>query len=321
MKISKIHINILFFIIITSGCEMENKLVEIVSITTSATDAIPGEIIHLSCKAEDGDGDKLIYNWVATSGELSINRDSAQWTAPNKKGFYQIVCKVSDGYGASDAAIITIGVCELQIIDMSTIDIGEWNFEGSANWDDINNELELTPAQNSLVGTAFNTADTVSGYQVEIGFDFYIGDGSGADGLTLTALDVDRMTTFLGETGGGIGYGGLPGWTLEIDTYFNGSETDSTSDDHLMFTFDGNPSNKLLWSALPEMEDTGWHSMEIKVNAPHVYAAVDSIVYIDSDIDGWNEFNAVVGFTAGTGGLTNRHMIRELIVSTKSKCK
>ena len=66
----------------------------------------------------------------------------------------------------------------------------------------------------------------------EIAFDFYIGDGSGADGLTFTALDVNRMTTFLGESGGGIGYGGLPGWTIEIDAYYNGG-ADPTPNDHL----------------------------------------------------------------------------------------
>ncbi len=321
MKQFKIYPNILFILMITINCEIENKSVEVISLTASSIDVSPGEMITLHCKAEDGDGDKLIYSWDATSGTLSFNNDTARWTAPNEKGFYHVICKVSDGVGASDAAVITIGVCELKTIDMSAIDIAEWNFEGSASWDATNNELELTPAQTGLVGTAFNTSDTVSGYKVEIGFEFYIGDGTGADGLTLTALDVERMTTFLGQTGGGIGYGGLPGWTLEIDTYYNGAETDSTSDDHLMFTFDGNPSSKLLWSALPEMEDTGWHLMEVKVNAPHVYVAVDNVVYIDSNVDGWDEFNAVVGFTAGTGGLTNRHLIKGLMISTQSKCR
>lgn len=321
MRQIKVYYSILVCLIVSMGCELENKPVEIISITASDANAIPGEIIILSCKAEDEDGDKLIYKWSSFSGSLSVNSDSAEWTAPNKKGYYDVVCKVSDGYGSSAAAIITIGVCDYQTIDMSNINIDEWNFEGSANWDFTNKVLELTPAQTGLVGTAFNTVDTVSGYQVEIGFDFYIGDGSGADGLTLTALDVDRMTTFLGESGQGLGYGGLPGWTIEIDTYYNGVNADSTSDDHLMFTFDGVLSNKVLWAALPEMEDTGWHFMDVKVDAPHVYVAVDSIVYFDSDIDGWNEFNAVVGFTAGTGGATNRHLVRGLIISEKGDCE
>ena len=316
------YLSIIFIIILCLfGCEIKNNSVEITSLTASSSEAIPGETIKLYCEAVDTDGDKLVYNWDANSGTLSVNKDTALWTAPMEKGFYHIACKVSDGIGASDAALITIGVCDLQTIDMSEINTSEWNFIGSANWDATTDILELTPAQNSLVGTAFNIADTVSGYNVEISFQFYIGDGSGADGLTLTALDVDRMTTFLGETGGGIGYGGLPGWTIEVDTYFNGVETDSTSSDHVMFTFDGDESSKLLWSALPEMEDTGWHLMEVKVNAPHIMVSIDQVVYLDANVDGWYDFNAVVGFTAGTGGLTNRHLIRGLTVSTKGECK
>ena len=197
---------------------------------------------------------------------------------------------------------------------MSEINVEEWNFEGSAFWNDSENTLELTPAETGQVGTAFNTLDTISGFQAEIDFDFYIGDGSGADGLTFTALDVDRMTTFLGQSGGGIGYGGLPGWTIEIDTYYNGG-VDPTPDDHLAFTFDGNSNEYLLWSALPEMEDNGWHTIKIRVNAPHVYVEVDEIVYINEDVEGWTDFKAIVGFTAGTGGATNRHAIKSLIVS------
>ena len=51
--------------------------------------------------------------------------------------------------------------------------------------------------------------------------------------MGLTALDIDRMTTYLGGTGCGIGYGGdatctsgpaLPGWSIEVDTYYNGGQ-------------------------------------------------------------------------------------------------
>ena len=42
---------------------------------------------------------------------------------------------------------------------------------------------------------------------------------------------------------------------------------------------------------------------------------VDDIVYIDEEVEGWTDFNAIVGFTAGTGGATNRHAIKNLIVS------
>ena len=283
-------------------------------ITEDSLKFFPNSENAFEVTASDPEGDEIYLNWNIESGIFNSENTIAFWTLPSNAGFYNISCTASDYSGASNTATITALVCSLETTNMTEININEWNFEGSAYWDDSENTLELTPVQAGQVGTAFNTVDTVSGFQAEIAFEFYIGDGSGADGLTFTALDVDRMTTFLGESGGGIGYGGLPGWTIEVDTYYNGG-VDPTPDDHLAFTFDGNTSGYLLWAALPEMEDNGWHRMKIRVNAPNVYVEVDEIAYIDEDIDGWIDFNAVVGFTAGTGGATNRHAIKGLTVS------
>ncbi len=153
--------------------------------------------------------------------------------------------------------------------------------------------------------------------------DLFIGDGSGADGISLTALDVDRMTTFLGGTGCGIGYGGdadctagpaLPGWSIEVDTYFNDGQ-DPTEQDHLMLTFDGDVDDPEVWVVLPEMEDNGWHSMEVSVEAPFITVSVDEVIYVDQEVSGSFDFPAYVGFTAGTGGLTNYHLIESLEVT------
>ncbi|HND31544.1 MAG TPA: hypothetical protein PLA94_16190 [Myxococcota bacterium] len=69
-----------------------------------------------------------------------------------------------------------------------------------------------------------------------------------------------------------------------------------------------------LWATLPEIEDTGWHRMEVAVAAPHVRVSIDGVVYLDGDVGGFS-FPAYVGFTAGTGGQTNRHLIDELTVT------
>jgi hypothetical protein len=159
---------------------------------------------------------------------------------------------------------------------------------------------------------------------VEIEFLFYIGGGSGADGISLTAIDVDRMTTFLGGTGCGLGYGGdaactagpaLPGWSIEVDTYFNDGQ-DPTIEDHLTFVFDGDVDAPQAWTPLPEMEDTGWHTMTVTVTAPHVKIAIDGDIYIDQELTGHFDFPANIGFTAGTGGQTNFHRIDALEVTS-----
>ena len=291
-----------------------NQAPSISFITEDSLQFFPSSENVFEVSTFDPEGDEIFLNWSIQSGTLDPVYDIANWLLPSTAGFYNISCTASDPSGSSNTATLTAIVCSLSTTNMSEINVEEWNFEGSALWNDSENTLELTPVETGQVGTAFNTIDTISGFQAEITFDFYIGDGSGADGLTFTALDVDRMTTFLGESGGGIGYGGLPGWTIEIDTYYNGG-SDPTPDDHLAFTFDGNSSEYILWSALPEMEDNGWHTIKIRVNAPHVYVEVDEITYINEEVEGWTNFNAIVGFTAGTGGATNRHAIKSLIVS------
>ena len=63
------------------------------------------------------------------------------------------------------------------------------------------------------------------------------------------------------------------------------------------------------------MEDTGWHQMDVRVSAPHVTVSIDGVTYIDQDIEGTWAFPAYVGFTAGTGGETNWHIIDSLITA------
>jgi hypothetical protein len=221
-----------------------------------------------------------------------------------------------------------INVCQQFGYEVESLDISSWHFEGTASWDSTNEWLELTPVVENVVGSAFSTAVSVNGGNVEINFAFYIGDGTGADGISLTAIDTSRMTTYLGGTGCGIGYGGdapctsgpaLPGWSIEVDTYYNGGQ-DPTEEDHLMFTFDGDVDAPAVWSAIPEMEDTGWHNMKVVVNAPNVLVEIDGITYIDQALSGHFSFPSYIGFTAGTGGHTNRHLIDSLTV-TESICQ
>ena len=91
-----------------------------------------------------------------------------------------------------------------------TVSTWRWHFEGTALWDTTNEWVELTGPFTAQAGTAFQTSAAVTSDNVVIEFEFYASGGSGADGISLTALDVDRMTSFVGGSGGGLGYLGLP---------------------------------------------------------------------------------------------------------------
>ena len=216
-----------------------------------------------------------------------------------------------------------ITVCQQAGYETQDLDLENWHLEGNAQWDSEQGVMQLTDTGHFRMGSAFENTTEVNASDVSIEFYFYIGDGTGADGLSLTALDTARMTQYLGGNGCGIGYGGdmyctgghrLPGWAIEVDTWYNGGNVDPTPLDHVMFSF--SDSNETLWAPLPEMEDTGWHKMTVVVSAPHVYVAIDDVAYIDDDISGNFDFNAYVGFTAATGGATNNHLIESLMVTS-----
>jgi hypothetical protein len=175
--------------------------------------------------------------------------------------------------------------------------------------------VELTEPVVNESGTAFQTAASVSADSVEIDFAFYVSGGTGADGMSVTALDVDRMTRFVGGTGGGIGYLGLPGWSIEVDTWYNREHNDPTTEDHISLHFDGDVGAPAAWAALPDMEDGNWHVMTVSVVAPHVTVSIDGVTYLDEDVSGYYSFPAYVGFTAATGAVTNYHLIDALVVT------
>ena len=87
-----------------------NGPVEILSLNTSDSLVEAGGLLSLKCVAQDEDKDPLAYSWESSSGSFSVIKDSAVWTAPMEFGIYFISCRVTDNYGASDVATVTINV-------------------------------------------------------------------------------------------------------------------------------------------------------------------------------------------------------------------
>jgi hypothetical protein len=264
---------------------------------------------------------ELSVSWSSdVDGEIGTEPASAEglaaqgWDAGLRSpGPHTVTVTVTDQCG--NTATDSITLCQQAGYDEESLDLSTWHFEGSALYDTTNSWVELTEPVGTVSGTAFQTAASVSADNVEIEFSFYVSGGSGADGISLTALDVSRMTSFVGGTGGGIGYAGLPGWSIEVDTWYNSEHYDPTPEDHISLHFDGNINAPAAWAALPDMEDGRWHVMTVSVVAPHVKVAIDGVTYLDQDVSGYYSFPAYVGFTAATGGSTNYHLIDALLVT------
>lgn len=293
----------------------------------------PGAQLDLPGELSDGAADPttLAVTWTSdVDGELGTVTPDATgafalpWDGLLRTpGPHLLTATLVDACG--NTVSDTIVVCQEAGYVADDLALDTWHYEGTAAWDAGAGAVELTALDPFAVGTAFQTAQAVAGDRLSIAFEFETGGGTGADGFSVTALDADRMTGFMGAPGCALGYGephescidegeALPGWSIEVDTYYN-PYIDPSSSDHLSLTFDGDLDTTAAWSDLPEVEDTGWHLLEVDVRAPWVQVRLDGETLVDQEVAGWTEFPAYIGFTAATGADTNAHTIRGLTVT------
>jgi len=285
-----------------------------------------GEIIEVGSSedfevglSDDSTSTALTVSWESdVDGEMSEGAGESDDTASfawdgisQTAGTHTITATVTDACGQTDSTTFT--VCQDEGFSADQLDLSTWNFEGDANYDAANGWVEITTPQRYQGGSAYQTAATVSSGEIDISALIYVSGGSGADGITVTALDADRMTSFLGGLGGGIGYSGLPGWTVEVDTWYNRG-TDPTRQDHVSVHIDGDVRSPEVWADLPEMEDGSWHELRVRAVGTRFTVWVDDTIYIDDNIPALTDFDAYVGFSGATGGATNYHLIDSLEV-------
>lgn len=303
--------------------------------TVEWMDPVPGTVLptdaptRLAVRVADAEGplDGLSVSWSSdVDGVLGTSLTDATGLATldwepsaHTPGNHTFTVSVADACGAP--ADVQAAFCQDAGYNVDNLDLSTWNFEGTAAYDSANAWVRLTQDTTNQAGTAFQTAAVVSADDVVIDFLFYAGKKDGADGLALVALDADRMSGFVGDTGGGIGYAGLPGWAIEVDTWYNTEygDGDPTPMDHIAFHLDG-AWDETAWAALPEMEDDTWHTMSVTVAGNHVLAYVDGVRYLDFDSPVSLAFPAYVGFTGATGAATNEQLIDALVV-TESVCE
>jgi hypothetical protein len=295
-----------------------------VSITSPATGTTldVGAITAFEASVADdaGAADAVSMSWTSdldglldTSSADGAGVASFEWDGTARSaGTHVVTVTATDTCG--NVAEADVVICQNEGYLAENLDLATWNFEGSASWDSGNNWVELTQPITTQSGTAFQTSSTVDSANVQIEFDFFVSGGTGADGMSVTALDSTRMTSFVGDSGGGMGYGGLPGWSIEVDTWYNEVHADPTTGDHVSLHLDGNVNAPVVWAPLPEMEDGNWHRMSVNVLGTWITVTIDGSTYIDQDVSELTSFPAYVGFTAATGAVTNYHLIDALEV-------
>ncbi len=203
-----------------------------------------------------------------------------------------------------------------------------WKLNGTAKRTAVPSagSLQLTPPKTaSVAGSAFYPKSLPSRY-LHVGFDTWIGGGSGADGMALVLADAAHTTpAALGAIGGGLGFTGIPGFAFALDTNKNTGDPAA----NFVGVSDGPsaPGATLLhWiatsAAIPALEDigatppTGYRRTHIDVQIADGLATVKvgGVVAL-TDVPVTLPSKVFVGFTGANGGRTDEHTIANVRIS------
>jgi gliding motility-associated-like protein len=216
-----------------------------------------------------------------------------------------------------------------------------WNLQGDARIADIidseNSELLLCHAIVGLSGAAFfNQPINLSMCnRWKAAFDFRMFDGTGADGLAFCFLDVPP-SGFV--TGGGLGIPNTAnGLKVCFDTWNNCIDYDASTVHQDMpkieirwgtgYNDNSNPNLPIMGECLNQptrdnsdgkigfIRSSNYNHAMITYDSGNIQVFVNGTLYLT----GFQQFNFVgyLGFTASTGGYTDNHSIKNVVIYTE----
>jgi hypothetical protein len=181
---------------------------------------------------------------------------------------------------------------------------GGWQLNGAAAMSGAN--LVLTPNVANQAGSAF-WPSVVPTANFQVSFDVTIDQGSGADGMTFTFADPAAAgPTALGPSGGGLGYSGIPGAAVTFDTYQNGLDPSSNFIGIATSGLGDDISYASTATSIPALRNTTRHVV-LQYAGGVLSVTYAGAVVLSTPVT--LPPNAYIGWTAGTGGSTDRHMV------------
>ncbi|MFG2692466.1 choice-of-anchor D domain-containing protein [Kitasatospora sp. NPDC048407] len=187
-----------------------------------------------------------------------------------------------------------------------------WTFNGTAVLSGT--DIVLTEAINDQTGSALCDM-AVPSANLRAHFTAVIGGGgaSGADGLAFVLLDAAHETPHaLGGGGGGLGYSGLHGLAVTLDTSKNANDPSA----NFVALATGGQGDALVYAATAtNIGDlrTGTHTVDVQVTGGRVQVTVDGRAAIDTTVA--VPAGVLVGFTGATGGLNDNHRVQGVSIT------
>ncbi|WDP88971.1 MAG: PEP-CTERM sorting domain-containing protein [Desulfobacter sp.] len=214
----------------------------------------------------------------------------------SKQFFYLILC-----------VFILTGVASATSYNF---DAGTAGFSTFGTATSYSGAVQLTAPSTSQIGSIF--LDTkLNATSFDVSFDFFISEPNRpfcGDGLTFAWV----QNKGLGGGGGYLGFEGLNGYMVEVDTYWNEPYNDGVEyylDRASHIAVGQSVMTPLSLSETPDMVNTGWHHADIVFNNGSIQVLMDGTKYIDYVISGYAGFDAYFGFTGSTGASYSRQLI------------
>ena len=184
---------------------------------------------------------------------------------------------------------------------------GGWTLNGRARV--TGTTLRLTPAATDAAGSAVYYQPLPSN-GLHAKFTTRIGGGSGADGLTFAMLDAAKATTAsLGARADKLGFGGLPGVAVALDTYPSQSVGIVT----------GQTSSGLVYAAkttrVPNLR-SGTHVIGVTVTGSKIAVTIDGKSAVTASVA--LPRMVLAAFTGATGGLSDDHDVSGVSIHSGS---
>ena len=186
---------------------------------------------------------------------------------------------------------------------------GDWTVNGDAV--KAGPRLTLTQAVQLQKGSAvFSTP--VSSDALTVTFTSQIGGGDGADGLVFAMLDATQNTMeSIGGNGGGLGFSGLPGVAVALDTH-QGAPADPSPNFIGLSTGGSDPLSLnyvATTSSVPDLRGT--HTVTVTALHGTVAVALDGAQVIAPTAINLPS-TVLPAFTGANGGLSDEHAVTDI---------
>jgi hypothetical protein len=202
-----------------------------------------------------------------------------------------------------------------------------WTLMGDTSIDPPEGGLLLTSLGFNVAGSAFyDVALPASSFDAR--FTFRIGDGSGADGLAFVvaeASSVDALSPYgngVLNAGYGLGYLGMAGFAIELDTFMNIGNGDPDGN-HVSLVRTSDGAHLLSGTPVKSLRSSTSRRAHIRLAGSHLTVEIDGDKTIDDDLPSGFAVPSgarYFGFTAASSVLDDHHSVSDLTLIVGPGC-